>query len=158
MCLESTNCFRAEFGRLASRWCSVGTTHFSTVVPEVSFIAGPTTDSESIARHLCLSLASFSSQEYTVDCTATHNTAYAVGGVGGGVTCLFQNHGDQRSSNSWNVSHLGRLSREIRDEGVQRLSSGASGAGVRHDACADPRDALKNKTARTTTRTSRQFI
>ena len=30
--------------------------------------------------------------------------------------------------------------------------------GARHDACADPRDALKNKTARTTTRTSRQFI
>ena len=29
--------------------------------------------------------------------------------------------------------------------------------GARHDACADPRNALKNKTARTTTRTSRQF-
>ena len=30
--------------------------------------------------------------------------------------------------------------------------------GARHDACADSRNALKNKTARTTTRTSRQFF
>ena len=29
---------------------------------------------------------------------------------------------------------------------------------ARHDACADTRDALKDKAARTTTRTSRQFI
>ena len=30
--------------------------------------------------------------------------------------------------------------------------------GARHDACADPHDALKNKTAHTTSRTSPQFI
>ena len=30
--------------------------------------------------------------------------------------------------------------------------------GAQHDACADPCDALKNKTAHTTSRTSRQFM
>ena len=45
--------------------------------------------------------------------------------------------------------------RESHGDASGSASLGSSSA--RHDACADPRDALKNKTARTTTRTSRQF-
>ena len=42
-----------------------------------------------------------------------------------GWNLLFQNDGDRRSSNSWNVLHLGRrlhaqVSREVRREGVER--------------------------------------
>ena len=48
-------------------WGARGATPYVIIDSEISFIAGPTTDSESIARPMSLSIASLSSQEYTVD-------------------------------------------------------------------------------------------
>ena len=74
MSLESTSYWQAKVGLRE-------TTLSSIIVSEISFIAGTTKDAESIARPLSLSIASLSCQEYTVDYTATHNSAYTVGGV-----------------------------------------------------------------------------
>ena len=60
---------------------AVGTTHSAIIDSETRFLAGFTTDVESIAALLSSSNTISSSQEYTFDCTATHNSAHTVGGV-----------------------------------------------------------------------------
>ena len=81
MSLESNSFLQAKFGRPEAQWCSCGTTHSAIIDSEIRFLAGPTTDVESIAALLSLPIASLSRREYTVDCTATLNSAYTVGGV-----------------------------------------------------------------------------
>ena len=51
------------------------------IVSGTSFLAKnrPTMDVKSIAALLSLSIASLSSQEYTVDCSVTYNDGYSVG-------------------------------------------------------------------------------
>ena len=60
---------------------AVETTHSAIIDSEIRFLAGPTTDVDSIAALLSLWITSLSSQEYTFDCTVTYNVAYIVGGV-----------------------------------------------------------------------------
>ena len=60
---------------------AVGATPYVIIDSGMSFLAGPTTDAESIACPLSSSTTIPSRQERTFDCTATYNVAYTVGGV-----------------------------------------------------------------------------
>ena len=64
----------------------LGITPYAIIGSGSRFLAGPATDFESIACPLSLSTTIFSSQEYTADCSATCNVAYAVGGVDNQIT------------------------------------------------------------------------
>ena len=82
------------------------------------------------------------------------------GRVRGHVTCLPHLPGILRSSTIESMSStsrgiVGPDAKAIGPRPAQHLSGPR---GAHHDACADPRDALKNKTARTTSRTSRQLM
>ena len=81
MNLESTSYWQVNLDGLKLNGAAVGTTHPAIIDSGIKFLAGLTTDVELIAALLSLSITSLSSQEYTVDCTATHNPAYTVGGV-----------------------------------------------------------------------------
>ena len=79
--LESTSYWQVNLGGLKHNG-AVGTTPHVIIDSGISFLAGPTTDVESVASPLSPSSTTiFSSQEYTVDCSATCNVAYTVGGV-----------------------------------------------------------------------------
>ena len=66
---------------LKDNGAAVGTPPNVIIDSGISFSAGPTTDIESTACPLSSSTTIFSTQEYTVDCSATYNVAYTFGGV-----------------------------------------------------------------------------
>ena len=71
MNLESTIHWKANLNGLKLNGSAVGTTPYVIIDSGISFLAGPTTDIEPIAFPLSSSPTIFSSQEYTVDCSAT---------------------------------------------------------------------------------------
>ena len=81
MNLKSTSCWQDDSDGLKLNGAAVGTTLSVIIDSGISFSAGLTTDVESIACPLSSSTTIFSSQECTVDCSATYNVAYIVGGV-----------------------------------------------------------------------------
>ena len=81
MNLESTSNWQVNLDGLKLDGAAVGTTPYVIIDSGISFLAGPTTDIESIACPWSSSTTSLSNQEYTVDCSATYNVAYSVGGV-----------------------------------------------------------------------------
>ena len=81
MSLESTSYWQVILEGLKLNGADVGATLYVIIGSGISFSAGPTTDVESIACPLSSSTTIFASQEYTVDCSATNNVAYTVGGV-----------------------------------------------------------------------------
>ena len=80
MSLESTS-YKQVMLDLKLDGSDVGSTPCVILDFGISFIAGPTTDVESIAALLSSSNTISSSQEYTFDFTASYNVAYTVGGV-----------------------------------------------------------------------------
>ena len=99
--LESTSYWQVNLDGLKLNGAAVGTTPYAIVDSGTSLLAGPTTDVKSIAASLSLSTTILSSKEYTVDCGATYNVVYTVGGAdyeltekdlvmsNSGGTCLF---------------------------------------------------------------------
>ena len=81
MILESTIFWKVFLDGLKLNGSAVVTTPYVIIDPGISFFAGPTTDTVLIACPLSSSSTISSSQEYTVDCSATCNVAYTVGGV-----------------------------------------------------------------------------
>ena len=115
------------------------TTHSTIIDSGIRFFAGLTTDDESIAALLSLSITSLSSQEYTFDCKVTYNVAHSRrrqlrARRERSCDLLFRVElpsridGDRRSSNSWKVMDLGRrlhaqVSRENRGAEVNGQST-----------------------------------
>ena len=57
------------------------TTLYVVVDSVITLSAGPTTDVKSVAASFCLCTTVLSSQEFTVDCSATYIVVYTVGGA-----------------------------------------------------------------------------
>ena len=79
---QSTSYWQVNSDGLKLNGSAVVTTRYVIIDPGISFLAGPTTDTVSIARPLSLLTTVLFTQQYTVDCSATCNVAYTVGGVG----------------------------------------------------------------------------
>merc|ERR1712107_153015 len=79
--LESTSYWQVNLDGLKLNGAAVGSTPYAIVDSGTSLLAGPTTDVKSIAASLSLSTTILSSKEYTVDCSATYNVVYTVGGA-----------------------------------------------------------------------------